>query len=106
VLCAYIYLKRGCRSELCKMEKNIRNLSEIQRTVMMGSFAFRASWSWIFFLSSPFLSASSCLCSSSILFRVSESGAAFTLSNLGMYGVDGFQAIVNAPEAAILAVGR
>jgi len=34
------------------------------------------------------------------------SGAAFTLSNLGMYGVDGFQAIVNAPEAAILAVGR
>jgi pyruvate dehydrogenase E2 component (dihydrolipoamide acetyltransferase) len=33
-------------------------------------------------------------------------GGTFTLSNLGMYGVDGFQAIVNAPQAAILAVGR
>jgi pyruvate dehydrogenase E2 component (dihydrolipoamide acetyltransferase) len=30
----------------------------------------------------------------------------FTISNLGMYGVDRFQAIVNAPQAAILAVGR
>jgi len=30
----------------------------------------------------------------------------FTISNLGMYGVDYFQAIVNAPQAAILAVGR
>jgi pyruvate dehydrogenase E2 component (dihydrolipoamide acetyltransferase) len=30
----------------------------------------------------------------------------FTISNLGMYGVDSFQAIVNAPQAAILAVGR
>jgi pyruvate dehydrogenase E2 component (dihydrolipoamide acetyltransferase) len=30
----------------------------------------------------------------------------FTISNLGMYGVDAFQAIVNAPQAAILAVGR
>ena len=30
----------------------------------------------------------------------------FTISNLGMYGVDGFLAIVNAPQAAILAVGR
>jgi pyruvate dehydrogenase E2 component (dihydrolipoamide acetyltransferase) len=30
----------------------------------------------------------------------------FTVSNLGMYGVDSFQAIVNAPQAAILAVGR
>lgn len=29
----------------------------------------------------------------------------FTLSNLGMYGVDEFVAIVNPPEAAILAVG-
>jgi pyruvate dehydrogenase E2 component (dihydrolipoamide acetyltransferase) len=33
-------------------------------------------------------------------------GGAFTISNLGMYGVDAFQAIVNAPQAAILAVGR
>jgi pyruvate dehydrogenase E2 component (dihydrolipoyllysine-residue acetyltransferase) len=30
----------------------------------------------------------------------------FTISNLGMYGVDSFHAIVNAPQAAILAVGR
>jgi pyruvate dehydrogenase E2 component (dihydrolipoamide acetyltransferase) len=33
-------------------------------------------------------------------------GASFTLSNLGMYGVDAFNAIVNPPQAAILAVGR
>lgn len=30
----------------------------------------------------------------------------FTISNLGMYKVDAFSAIVNAPQAAILAVGR
>jgi pyruvate dehydrogenase E2 component (dihydrolipoamide acetyltransferase) len=30
----------------------------------------------------------------------------FTLSNLGMYGIDAFRAIINPPEAAILAVGR
>jgi len=30
----------------------------------------------------------------------------FTISNLGMFGVDTFQAIVNSPQAAILAVGR
>lgn len=33
-------------------------------------------------------------------------GGTFTISNLGMFGVDSFQAIVNAPQAAILAVGR
>ncbi|HEX5467634.1 MAG TPA: dihydrolipoamide acetyltransferase family protein [Gaiellaceae bacterium] len=33
-------------------------------------------------------------------------GGTFTISNLGMYGVDAFLAIVNAPQAAILAVGR
>jgi pyruvate dehydrogenase E2 component (dihydrolipoamide acetyltransferase) len=33
-------------------------------------------------------------------------GGTFTISNLGMFGVDYFQAIVNAPQAAILAVGR
>jgi pyruvate dehydrogenase E2 component (dihydrolipoamide acetyltransferase) len=33
-------------------------------------------------------------------------GAGFTVSNLGMYGVDAFHAIVNPPQAAILAVGR
>lgn len=30
----------------------------------------------------------------------------FTISNLGMYGVDAFSAIINTPQAAILAVGR
>jgi pyruvate dehydrogenase E2 component (dihydrolipoamide acetyltransferase) len=34
------------------------------------------------------------------------SGGTFTISNLGMYGIDAFLAIVNAPQAAILAVGR
>ncbi len=33
-------------------------------------------------------------------------GAVFTVSNLGTQGVDRFTAIVNPPEAAILAVGR
>jgi len=33
------------------------------------------------------------------------SGSTFTLSNLGMFGVDEFTAIINPPEAAILAVG-
>jgi pyruvate dehydrogenase E2 component (dihydrolipoamide acetyltransferase) len=33
-------------------------------------------------------------------------GGTFTISNLGMYGVDAFDAIVNPPQAAILAVGR
>jgi len=33
-------------------------------------------------------------------------GAVFTISNLGTLGVDQFTAIVNPPEAAILAVGR
>jgi pyruvate dehydrogenase E2 component (dihydrolipoamide acetyltransferase) len=34
------------------------------------------------------------------------SDGTFTISNLGMFGVDSFQAIVNPPQAAILAVGR
>lgn len=29
----------------------------------------------------------------------------FTISNLGMYGIDAFNAIINSPQAAILAVG-
>jgi pyruvate dehydrogenase E2 component (dihydrolipoamide acetyltransferase) len=33
------------------------------------------------------------------------SGGTFSISNLGMYGVDEFTAIINPPEAAILAVG-
>jgi pyruvate dehydrogenase E2 component (dihydrolipoamide acetyltransferase) len=34
------------------------------------------------------------------------SGATFTISNLGMYNVDAFTAIISPPQAAILAVGR
>lgn len=33
-------------------------------------------------------------------------GGTITISNLGMYGVDAFNAIINAPQAMILAVGR
>ncbi|MCP4449192.1 MAG: 2-oxo acid dehydrogenase subunit E2 [Myxococcales bacterium] len=33
-------------------------------------------------------------------------GSTFTISNLGMFGIDSFDAIINAPEGAILAVGR
>lgn len=33
-------------------------------------------------------------------------GGTFTISNLGMYGVDAFTAIINPPQVAILAVGR
>jgi pyruvate dehydrogenase E2 component (dihydrolipoamide acetyltransferase) len=32
-------------------------------------------------------------------------GASFTISNLGMFGVEAFYAVINPPEAAILAVG-
>ncbi|MBE7556655.1 MAG: 2-oxo acid dehydrogenase subunit E2 [Anaerolineales bacterium] len=34
------------------------------------------------------------------------SGGTFTISNLGMYRVDGFTPVINLPEAAILGVGR
>jgi len=34
------------------------------------------------------------------------SDATFAISNLGMYGVDAFSAIITPPQAAILAVGR
>jgi pyruvate dehydrogenase E2 component (dihydrolipoamide acetyltransferase) len=33
------------------------------------------------------------------------SGGTFTISNLGMYGIEHFTAIINPPEAALLAVG-
>jgi pyruvate dehydrogenase E2 component (dihydrolipoamide acetyltransferase) len=33
-------------------------------------------------------------------------GGTFTISNLGMYGVDAFNAIINPPQAAILAISR
>jgi pyruvate dehydrogenase E2 component (dihydrolipoamide acetyltransferase) len=32
-------------------------------------------------------------------------GSTFTVSNLGMFGIEQFTAIINQPEAAILAVG-
>jgi pyruvate dehydrogenase E2 component (dihydrolipoamide acetyltransferase) len=34
------------------------------------------------------------------------SGGTFTITNLGMYDVDGFTPVINLPEAAILGVGR
>jgi pyruvate dehydrogenase E2 component (dihydrolipoamide acetyltransferase) len=33
-------------------------------------------------------------------------GSTFSVSNLGMYGIDQFTAIINPPETAILAIGR
>jgi pyruvate dehydrogenase E2 component (dihydrolipoamide acetyltransferase) len=33
------------------------------------------------------------------------SGGTFTVSNLGMYGIDNFSAVINPPQAAILSVG-
>lgn len=33
-------------------------------------------------------------------------GATFSISNLGMFGIDEFTAVINPPEAGILAVGR
>ncbi|HWV56390.1 MAG TPA: 2-oxo acid dehydrogenase subunit E2, partial [Longimicrobiales bacterium] len=33
------------------------------------------------------------------------SGATFSVSNLGMYGIEEFTAIINPPESGILAVG-
>lgn len=34
------------------------------------------------------------------------SGGTFTITNLGMYDVDGFTPVINLPEAAILGIGR
>ncbi len=34
------------------------------------------------------------------------SGSTFTITNLGMYGIENFTAIINPPETAILAVGK
>jgi pyruvate dehydrogenase E2 component (dihydrolipoamide acetyltransferase) len=33
------------------------------------------------------------------------SGGTFTVSNLGMFGIDSFSAVINSPQAGILAVG-
>jgi pyruvate dehydrogenase E2 component (dihydrolipoamide acetyltransferase) len=32
-------------------------------------------------------------------------GASFSISNLGMFGIDEFTAVINPPEGAILAIG-
>jgi pyruvate dehydrogenase E2 component (dihydrolipoamide acetyltransferase) len=40
------------------------------------------------------------------LFPLDYEGGTFTVSNLGMLGVDSFIAIINPPQCAILAVGR
>ncbi len=34
------------------------------------------------------------------------SGGTFTVSNLGMFGIDSFAAVINPPQAGILAVGQ
>ncbi|HVO52990.1 MAG TPA: 2-oxo acid dehydrogenase subunit E2, partial [Solirubrobacterales bacterium] len=34
------------------------------------------------------------------------SGGTFTVSNLGMFGIDSFSAVINSPQAGILAVGQ
>ena len=34
------------------------------------------------------------------------SGGTFTISNLGMFGIDGFSSIINPPQSAILSIGR
>ena len=39
------------------------------------------------------------------LTREEITGGTFTVSNLGMFGIDGFDAIINPPQVAILAVG-
>jgi len=33
-------------------------------------------------------------------------GGRFTLTNLGMFGIDAFTPVINLPECAILGVGR
>ncbi|MFQ5851135.1 MAG: dihydrolipoamide acetyltransferase family protein [Candidatus Binatia bacterium] len=40
------------------------------------------------------------------LFPLDYEGGTFTVSNLGMFGVDHFAAIINPPQCAILAVGQ
>jgi pyruvate dehydrogenase E2 component (dihydrolipoamide acetyltransferase) len=40
------------------------------------------------------------------LFPLDYEGGTFTVSNLGMLGIDSFVAIINPPQCAILAVGR
>jgi pyruvate dehydrogenase E2 component (dihydrolipoamide acetyltransferase) len=44
--------------------------------------------------------------SAGMLARDDISGGSFTISNLGMHGIQRFDAIINPPQVAILAVGR
>ena len=46
------------------------------------------------------------LARSSRLAEADLAGGSFTVTNLGMYGIDAFTPILNLPEAAILGVGR
>jgi len=39
------------------------------------------------------------------LTREEITGGSFTISNLGMFGIDAFDAVINPPQVAILAVG-
>ena len=39
------------------------------------------------------------------LLRAPTSGGSFSISNLGMFGIDNFDAVINPPQSAILAVG-
>ena len=41
-----------------------------------------------------------------IIFHINVQGGTFTISNLGMFGIDQFIAVINPPQAAILAVGK
>ena len=40
------------------------------------------------------------------LMPIEYQGGSFSISNLGMFGVDNFDAVINPPHGAILAVGR
>ena len=44
-------------------------------------------------------------CASGTITPPELSGGTFTVSNLGMYGISNFHAVINPPQAAILAVG-
>ena len=44
-------------------------------------------------------------CAEALLPAEQEQGV-FTISNLGAFGIDAFDAVLNPPQAAILAVGR
>lgn len=53
----------------------------------------------------PFLVRNASGLCNSLKVCVSLQGGTFTVSNLGMYGIKNFSAIINPPQACILAVG-